>query len=65
MAGEYVLARIQAIQQELEELKKTVAYQIESSESKIKKTKLKGLWKGVNVTEEDIEAALCYAVEPK
>ena len=46
----YVLARIEAIQQELEELRN----HIEGTKRKIK---LKGLWKGVNVSEEDIEEA--------
>lgn len=50
--SEYVLDRIQAIQQELEELRKTVAHQLQGSRQK---TQLKGLWKGIAVTEEDIE----------
>lgn len=52
--SEYVLVRIQAIQQELEELKKIVAHQLQSSRQK---TNLKGLWKGIEVTEEDVESA--------
>lgn len=49
----YVLARIQAIEKELADLKKVLA-----SEKEIpKKTKLKGLWKGTNITDEDIEEA--------
>jgi hypothetical protein len=52
--SEYVLARIQAIQQELEALRKTVAHQLQGSR---KKTQLKGLWKGIEVTEEDLKAA--------
>ena len=51
MTSEYVVARIQAIQQELEELKKAIAFSGDSP----KKTKLKGLWKGLNINEEDIE----------
>jgi hypothetical protein len=50
MTSEYVLARIQAIEQELEELRNHI-------ESPKRKIKLKGLWKGVNVSEEDIEEA--------
>jgi len=53
MASEYVLARIQAIEQELADLKKVIVSEIESP----KKTKLKGLWKGINVTDEDIDEA--------
>jgi ribosome-binding ATPase YchF (GTP1/OBG family) len=53
MTNEYVVARIQAIQQELEELKKAIAFSGDSP----KKTKLKGLWKGLNINEEDIEEA--------
>ncbi len=52
--SEYVLARIQAIQKELEELRKTVAHQLQGSRQK---TQLKGLWKGIEVTEEDIKSA--------
>jgi len=57
MEGEtssYVLARIDAIQQELEQLKRTLSCLVEG---KKRKTKLKGLWKGVEVTEEEIEEA--------
>ncbi len=50
----YVAARIEAIQQELEQLRKTLAHQEEGSK---RKTELKGLWKGVDVTEEDIAEA--------
>jgi hypothetical protein len=53
MTSEYVVARIQAIQQELEELKKAIAFGGASP----KKTKIKGLWKGLNINEEDIEKA--------
>jgi predicted nuclease with TOPRIM domain len=57
MRGEtssYVSARIEAIQQELEQLKRALSRLIEG---KKRKTKLKGLWKGVEVTEEEIEEA--------
>lgn len=48
----YVVTRIDAIQQELEQLRKTLAHQAAG-----RKTKLKGLWKGIEVTEEDIAEA--------
>ena len=51
----FVLARIEAIQQELEELKKVVSHQEPASVGR--KTKLKGLWAGVYVSEEDIDEA--------
>ena len=47
VTSEYVVARIQAIQQELEELKKAIAFTGDSP----KKTELKGLWKGLNIKE--------------
>lgn len=53
-ASSYVLARIEAIQQELEQLKRALSCLVEG---KKRKTKLKGLWKGVEVTEEEIEEA--------
>lgn len=54
MISEYVLARIEALQQELESLRKVVAYSVERPG---RKTKLKGLWRGIEVTEEDLEEA--------
>ncbi len=50
MTSEYVLARIQAIQQDLDNLKD----QIKSPKRRVN---LKGLWKGIDVSEEDIEEA--------
>ena len=50
MANEYVLARIEAIQQDLDHLRNYM-------ENPKRKVKLKGLWKGTNVSEEDIEEA--------
>ena len=50
----YIVSRIGAIQQELEQLKKTLAYQVGANK---RKTRLKGLWKGIKVGEEDIEEA--------
>ncbi len=52
--SEYVLIRIEALQQELETLKKVVNHQLQGSKQK---TQLKGLWKGVEITEEEIAAA--------
>ena len=52
--SEYVLARIEAIQQELEELRKVVAYQVEGPRHK---AELKGLWRGLRVSEEDLQEA--------
>ncbi|HIC92505.1 MAG TPA: hypothetical protein EYP21_10725 [Syntrophaceae bacterium] len=48
------LARVEAIQQELEQLKKALAHQVGGTKGR---TKLKGLWKGIEVTEEDMEEA--------
>jgi hypothetical protein len=52
--SQYVLLRIQAIQEELEALKKTVIHQLEGSRNQ---TQIKGLWKDILVTDEDLEAA--------
>jgi hypothetical protein len=52
--SQYVLLRIQAIQEELEALKKTVIHQLEASRNQ---THIKGLWKDVLVTDEDVEEA--------
>jgi hypothetical protein len=50
----YLLVRIQSIQQELEQLRKALTHQVEGHK---RKTKLKGLWKGVKVTDADLEEA--------
>ena len=50
----YVAIRIGAIQQELEQLKRALAYQVRVSKRKIR---LKGLWRDIEVGEEDIEEA--------
>jgi hypothetical protein len=50
----YLETRIDAMQQELEQLRKMLIYQLEDSK---RKTQLKGLWKGIEVTEEEIEEA--------
>ncbi len=52
--SEYVLARIGAIQQELEALRKLVDHQVQNTK---RQTHLKGLWKDVESTDKDIEAA--------
>jgi len=52
--SEYVLARIEAIQQELEALRKLVAHQVQNTK---RQTHLKGLWKDSEITYENIEAA--------
>ena len=52
--SQYVLLRIQAIQEELEALKKTVIHQLEGSRNK---TQIQGLWKDVVITDEDLEEA--------
>ena len=52
--SEYVIARIEAIQQELQELRKAMIYEVQGPK---RKTNLKGLWKGVRVTEEDFKEA--------
>ena len=50
----YLETRIDAMQQELEQLRKMLIYQLGDSK---RKTQLKGLWKGIEVTEEEIEEA--------
>ena len=54
MINEFVLARIKALQQELEELEKVVAHQVQRQEGKVN---LKGIWKGVDIDAEDLEEA--------
>ncbi len=51
--SKFVLARIEALQQELESLKKLVDQQVETRP----KAQLKGLWQGVAFSEIDFEAA--------
>ncbi|MFP4119923.1 hypothetical protein [Coleofasciculus sp.] len=46
--SEYVLVRIEAIQQELEALRKLVAHQVQNTK---RQTHLKGLWKDVEITD--------------
>ena len=50
----YILVRIQAIQDELDSLKKRVSHQTTESRNK---TKISGLWKDLVITDEDLEEA--------
>jgi hypothetical protein len=52
--NKYALARIEAFQQELEQLRKVLSSEMAKRR---RKTRLRGLWKGVEVTEEEIEEA--------
>ena len=52
--SQYVLLRIQAIQEELEALKKAVIHQLEGTRNK---TQIKGLWREVVITDEDLESS--------
>ena len=47
----YVLQRIQAIQDELEMLKKIVESE---SQNTSKVVKIQGLWKGIDITDQDL-----------
>ncbi len=50
----YVLQRIQAIQDELEILKKIVESE---SQNTSKVVKIQGLWKGIDITDQDLMEA--------
>jgi hypothetical protein len=50
----YVLQRIQAIQDELETLKKIVESE---SQNTYKVVKIQGLWKGIDITDQDLMEA--------
>jgi hypothetical protein len=50
----YVLQRIQAIQDELETLKKIVESE---SQNTSKVVKIQGLWKGIDITDQDLMEA--------
>lgn len=50
----YAIIRIQAIQKELEFLQKNLTEQLQGTH---RKTKLQGLWKGIEISNEDIEEA--------
>jgi hypothetical protein len=49
--SQYLLLRIQSLQEELENLKKLV------DQNPRKKTHIKGLWKGFDINENDFETA--------
>ena len=50
----YLVSRIEAIQQELEQMKRALSNQ---SGAKKRKIRLRGLWKGIKIDEGDIEEA--------
>jgi len=50
----YLVSRIEAIQQELEQMKRALSNQ---SGAKKRKIRLRGLWKGFKIDEGDIEEA--------
>ena len=50
----YLVSRIEAIQQELEQMKRALSYQ---SGARKRKIRLRGLWKGIKINEGDIEEA--------
>jgi len=52
--NEYILARLQTIQRELEELRTLLAHEIHGPPSRVK---LRGLWKGVEITEDEVREA--------
>lgn len=52
--SQYVLHRLQAIQDELDQLKRLVTHELNASHEA---THIKGLWKDVNITEEDLANA--------
>jgi hypothetical protein len=54
MINEYVLARLRCIQKEFEELQRAASRQMRTRKNKVK---LKGLWKGVYGSEEDLQEA--------
>jgi len=53
--SEYVLLRIQSLQEELESLKKIVSHQL--LKSKRKTTHIKGLWKDFEINDNDFADA--------
>lgn len=52
--SDFVLTRIEAMQQDLEQLRKAIEYRDASSK---RRTRLRGLWKGVSVSDEDFREA--------
>ena len=57
----YVLQRIQAIQDELEMLKKIVESE---SQNTSKVVKIQGLWKGIDITDQDLMEAKNSVITP-
>ena len=57
----YVLQRIQAIQDELETLKKIVESE---SQNTSKVVKIQGLWKGIDITDQDLMEAKNSVITP-
>ncbi len=53
--NQYVLLRIQSLQEELESLKKIVSHQLLQNHGK--PTYIKGLWKGFDITNDDVTEA--------
>jgi hypothetical protein len=51
----YILRRIQAVQDELEAIKRIIQRDIETRPPRL--TKLEGLWTGVEISDEEIAAA--------
>ncbi|MBC6423195.1 MAG: hypothetical protein GDA38_18010 [Hormoscilla sp. SP12CHS1] len=51
----YILLRIKSIQRELDELRKILERQVEGKP--LRQTKIKGLWAGLEVTDEELEEA--------
>lgn len=54
MINEYVLTRMRVIQKELEELQRVAARQLQPPK---KKVRIKGLWKGMRVSDEELQEA--------
>ncbi|MBO1352208.1 MAG: hypothetical protein EBE86_034810 [Hormoscilla sp. GUM202] len=51
----YILLRIKSIQRELDELRKILERKVEGKPPR--QTKIKGLWAGLEVTDEELEEA--------
>jgi hypothetical protein len=54
MDNGYVQIRLKNLQRELRELEKHISH---SSQKTVGKTRLKGLWKGIDISEDDIRIA--------
>ncbi len=53
----YILRRIQAVQDELEAIKRIIEINTEDAPPRL--TKLEGLWTGVEISDEEIAQAKC------